>query len=302
MSQTDLDLSIIIPHLNDPEGLTTCLKSLEKQSATDISFEVIVCDNNSETPLPDFTEFIFPVHSIVEMKRGAGPARNAGIKLARGQFLAFTDCDCRLHMDFIRNGMAQMLSYGENSVMAGEIIIESSEEFPNWIEAYEIVFSMDQKLYASRGDAATGNLWTSKMLFEKVGEFKDGVAEDTDWSQRAYALGAIFHFGATSIAFHPARSTLEELRAKWRRQSAMTYNVWREKKRFLLLWPLYCFATAASCIPHSLIAIKDKRLVRTADKLGAILALTWCRLFRAKTMLGFYIGNHRYIDPVKFWS
>ncbi|HKF96462.1 MAG TPA: glycosyltransferase, partial [Gammaproteobacteria bacterium] len=43
-------ISIIIPHLNQPDRLEACLSSLEAQNPNGVLFEIIVVDNGSETP------------------------------------------------------------------------------------------------------------------------------------------------------------------------------------------------------------------------------------------------------------
>lgn len=298
----ELELSIIIPHYNDPEGLAACLRSLEAQTADKSRFEVIVCDNDSDKPVEGLEQYDLDVRLVVESRRGAGPARNAGVEVARGKFLAFTDCDCVLEPEFVENGLRRMHREGEHSVMAGEIIIDPAGEHPNAVEAFEITYSMDQKGYTKKGDAATGNMWTSLSLFRQVGPFYADVAEDTDWCQRAYRAGATFHFGEDCIAHHPARSTLDELRKKWKRQSAMTFNTWQKKPGFAVKWPLLCIATALSAVPHSVRALRDRRLPRLVDKLNAIKILFWCRFYRAKIMVEFYFSGLNHIDPNKYWT
>ena len=298
----ELELSIVVPHYNDPEGLAECLASLEAQTYDKSKFEVIVCDNNSDQPVKGLEAYDLNVTLIVEEKRGAAPARNAGVAIAKGKFLAFTDCDCLLDPDFVKNGLMHMFDEGKRSVMAGEIIIYPEHARPNSVEAFEITYSMDQEGYTKKGDAATGNMWTSRVLFSEVGPFYADVAEDTDWCQRAYAAGAKFHFGGDCIAKHPARSTLEELRAKWKRQSAMTFNVWKKEPRFFLKWPMLCAATAVSALPHSVKALRDKKLPYFSDKIKSILILFWCRFFRTKVMLGFYFSGLNHIDPNKYWT
>ena len=298
----DYELSIIIPHFNDPVGLSACLASLQEQHFDMQKVEVIVCDNNSDFAPTGLEEFDLNIKLVVETKRGAGPARNAGVAEARGEYLAFTDCDCLIDPDFVINGLTHMRRNGERSVLAGKIVYYPKNPHPNYVEAFDIIFAMDQEGHALKGDAATGNLWTSRSLFTEVGPFVADVAEDTDWCRRAFTAGAAFQFGADCIVRHPARATLEELRAKWRRQSAMTFNVHRKQSLFSIRWPLLCAATALSAIPHSLKAVRSDKLPRLSDRLKSVLILFWCRAFRAKIMTGFYLSGQDRIDPNKYWT
>ena len=298
----DFELSIVIPHFNDPSGLAACLASLERQTYDKSRFEVIICDNNSDIPPQGLEQYALNLRLVVEKKRGAGPARNAGVAIARGQFIAFTDSDCKTHPDFVEEGLSQMRDMGERGVLAGKIVYRPKDERPNSIEAFDIVFAMDQKSHALKGDAATGNLWTSRTLFNEVGPFVADLAEDTDWCQRAYAIGAEFRFGDNCIVEHPARSTFEELKAKWKRQSAMTFNAQKKSGFFTVKWPLLCFATAMSAIPHSIKALRTDKLSHLSDKLKSISILFWCRWFRARIMASFYFSGQNHIDPNKYWK
>ncbi|WP_340148661.1 glycosyltransferase [uncultured Sneathiella sp.] len=299
---SDFELSVVIPHFNDPVGLSACLASLQKQHFDMQKVEIIICDNNSDFPPTGLEAFDLNLKLVVETKRGAGPARNAGVAEARGEYIAFTDCDCLLDPDFVKTGLAHMTQNGERSVLAGKIAYYPKNAHPNYVESFDIIYAMDQESHAVKGDAATGNLWTSRALFNEVGPFVADIAEDTDWCRRAFAAGATFQFGDDCIVNHPARATLEELRAKWRRQSAMTFNVWKKKPLFSIKWPALCAATALSAIPHSLKALRSDKFPFLSDRLKSILVLFWCRLFRAKIMTGFYLSGQEKIDPNKYWT
>ncbi|XJN85291.1 glycosyltransferase family 2 protein [Mesorhizobium terrae] len=43
-------LSIVIPHLNEPDSLQRCLAALNAQRNPNIPFEIIVVDNGSRIP------------------------------------------------------------------------------------------------------------------------------------------------------------------------------------------------------------------------------------------------------------
>ena len=87
-----INYSIIIPHKNIPHLLSRCLDSIPQRE----DIQIIVVDDNSEEMYlgalsdlkrPD-TEFIFTKES-----KGAGYARNVGLKRAVGKWLLFADAD-----------------------------------------------------------------------------------------------------------------------------------------------------------------------------------------------------------------
>src|ERR1700716_3775527 len=88
-------ISIIIPYLNQPDGLEACLGSLFSQTLEHSAFEVIVVDNGS-TSLPRAVIERYPGTLLLqELKPGPGPARNRGAEVASADIFAFTDSYCR---------------------------------------------------------------------------------------------------------------------------------------------------------------------------------------------------------------
>lgn len=93
-------VSIIVPVLNREESIRLCLESLIELNYPD--YEIIVVDNGST----DSTRQIvasFPVKLLQEKSKGAYLARNRGIDAARGEIIAFTDSDCLVNRNWLRN-------------------------------------------------------------------------------------------------------------------------------------------------------------------------------------------------------
>ena len=74
-------ISVIVPHLNQPEALAGLLQALAAQSFRD--FEVIVADNGSRAPLPPAITDYPGLSTLRETTPGPGPARSAGAAIAR---------------------------------------------------------------------------------------------------------------------------------------------------------------------------------------------------------------------------
>jgi glycosyltransferase involved in cell wall biosynthesis len=95
MTPRRLTLSVIIPTLNRAELLAMALAALTKQERP--PDEVIVVDNGCADETRDVChrfEGLLPLEYLVETTRGAGAARNLGIRHATGDIIAFTDDDC----------------------------------------------------------------------------------------------------------------------------------------------------------------------------------------------------------------
>lgn len=91
-----LDVSVIIPCYNSIETLERCLISVAGQTA--LPRDVIIIDDGSEEMVSDFVSKwdVFDwmnIRIIRQPNRGAPAARNAGLKIADGKYVAFLDSD-----------------------------------------------------------------------------------------------------------------------------------------------------------------------------------------------------------------
>lgn len=84
-------LSIIIPAYNAEPYIFELLACLEKQIHNQPKVEVLVIDDGSKKPL-DVSDYPF-VRLIRQDNQGASAARNAGLDMATGDYIAFIDAD-----------------------------------------------------------------------------------------------------------------------------------------------------------------------------------------------------------------
>ena len=97
-----INYSFIIPHKNIPELLEICLDSIPVRK----DMEIIIVDDNSDDEIAG--RFDFPGKNRENCKviftkdgKGAGYARNTGMKNARGKWLLFADADDFFKPDFM---------------------------------------------------------------------------------------------------------------------------------------------------------------------------------------------------------
>ena len=89
-----INYSVIIPHHNIPALLQRCLDSIPERD----DIQIIVVDDNSDSNKVDFKKFPGIGRRNVEIYytkegKGAGFARNVGLKYAKGRYLIFADAD-----------------------------------------------------------------------------------------------------------------------------------------------------------------------------------------------------------------
>ncbi len=99
LAQDKLDytpkVSVIIPVYNGAQFLRECLDSVTGQSLREL--EIICVDDGSVDDsvdiLHEYASRDNRITILAQQNSGSGPARNNGISAARGQFIAFMDCD-----------------------------------------------------------------------------------------------------------------------------------------------------------------------------------------------------------------
>jgi cellulose synthase/poly-beta-1,6-N-acetylglucosamine synthase-like glycosyltransferase len=276
-------VSVVIPHYNDLEALSTCIASLQRQTWPVDRLEVIVADNNSICGI-DAVMVAAPGCRVVAASiQGAGPARNTGAEAARGDILAFIDSDCDPQPDWIERGVCGLAKY---DFAGGRVITAARDPLrPTPVEAWEIVFGFDFERYINvEGYTGSGNMWVWRKVFDAVGGFRAGVAEDMDWSFRARAAGFRLGYEPGAVVSHLARSDWSELLRRWRRVLAEHYLLTGEKPFATLRWGMWAAGMPLSIVPHSIKVLRSERLPRLRDKVSALAVLVAHRLWRTYYM------------------
>ena len=87
------DVSIVIVSWNGRQHLDTCLAGVEAQR--DVSVETILVDNGSTDGTVEYVRARYPSVRLVPLaeNRGFAGGNNAGVREARGRFVAFLNND-----------------------------------------------------------------------------------------------------------------------------------------------------------------------------------------------------------------
>jgi len=121
-------VSVIVPVYNAEKYLTECVDSILSQTLRDI--EVILVDDGSTDASPalcdTYAEKDPRVKVIHKMNGRAASARNAGIRIAQGDYIAFVDSDDWISPDMYEN----MLAAGADVCLCDYVRFQGSSEFP----------------------------------------------------------------------------------------------------------------------------------------------------------------------------
>lgn len=278
-------ISVIIPHLNQPEFLTRCLASLAAGQRP--PEEIFVVDNGSHS-LPEAVCAAHPgVTLLLEPIAGPGPARNRGIAAASGDILAFIDADCLADPGWLAAAEAAMADPAA-MILGGDVRIAYTDPSRlTALEAYESVYAYRMDRYIAReGFTGTGNLVVRRAVLAEVGPFAGiGVAEDRDWGQRATAKGYRIRYVPEMKVYHPARESFADLCRKWDRQTSHDYVKARTEGR-LWSFALKALAMAPSPLAELTRLLTSDRISGPRNRALAFVMLTQIRFYRARAMLG----------------
>ena len=96
-------ISIVVPIYNVKDYLEECVESIKNQTYED--YELILVDDGSTDGcgeivdrLADSDERIIAIHKA---NGGLSDARNAGIKIAKGEYITFIDSDDGIEVDYL---------------------------------------------------------------------------------------------------------------------------------------------------------------------------------------------------------
>ncbi len=290
-----MQISVVIPHLNQPDFLDRCLASL--MAGTRAPDEIIVVDNGS-CEMPQGICAKYPdVRLLQENTPGPGPARNFGITLSTHPILAFIDADCLADPAWLAEAVRAMEDQ-DASILGGDVRIAYDDpENLTVLEAYESIYAYRMDRYIAReGFTGTGNLVVRREVFDDVGVFGGlDVAEDRDWGRRATAKGHKIRYVPGMKVYHPARKTFGELRQKWDRHLAHEYGPTQGRPNGRLRWFIKTLAMGASPLAEVPRVLASDRVSGAKSRLLALAGLTRIRFYRAGRMAWLLAGG----DPDK---
>ena len=270
-------VTIIIPHYNDPAALELCLSSLVTQTYPASRREIVVCDNNSMPPDKLGPLLEGRARLVVEAEKGAGPARNRAVAAARGNLLAFIDCDCIAAPGWLAAGIATL---ADADIVGGRVEVFSEAPRPTGADVFEQIFAFDQRTYVQeKGFSVTANLFCRKATFDAVGPFVNGLSEDLEWCRRAGRMGYSLAYADSALVKHPTRSDWPALRDKWRRMVREEYLTRRQSGQSRGAWLARQAIIAGSALPHMAKVARSNFSI--GERVRAVGVLWRLRLWRA---------------------
>ncbi len=203
-------VSIIVPTYERPTSIVDCLGSLAALDFPREDYEVIVADDGSSAPPVEAVERASTSMNVKLVRcehRGPASARNAGLRTARGDWIAFTDDDCRPEPGWLRELMGAATieppSAAGGQTLNGIPTSDSSETSQLLIDYLYGYFNSDPD---SGSFFTTNNLLFPRAELEALGGFDESfplaASEDRDLCLRWVERGLRIRFAPRATVRH----------------------------------------------------------------------------------------------------
>ena len=198
--------SVVIPTYNRKGLLKRCIDSLLNQSYKD--FEIIVVDDGSTDGTRDILKCM-KVKYIRQKRKGPAAARNTGIKSAKAEIIAFTDDDCEIDRDWVKN---VVLSFNDKY----DAVKGNTKSRLNKKDS--LAWHLEKHIYVSKGSSATNNIAYKRKALEVVNYFDEyfpvPAYEDVDLLTRFKMKGLKIKYCKDAVVYHNHENNINDLKKK----------------------------------------------------------------------------------------
>lgn len=199
-------ISIIVPMYNASNTIVRCLDSINILPLKKEELEVIIVDDcSTDNTLEILNEYASQHSNMVvlhqEVNQRQGAARNRGIDIAKGEYIAFCDSDDTIVADGVMNAL-KAVSETKADICYFDFEYETSDgawqlfEMPK--ETRNTILSASDYLnnyYTCYYNAPWRNLYRVDFLRKTGVRFVEGVRwEDCDWTVKVYAQAKNIQF------------------------------------------------------------------------------------------------------------
>ncbi len=226
-------VSVVVPIYNGEKDLPDLIECLRTQTYPADKVEYLLVDNNSSDRSKSIIQAAansnFQTTGSKPIKicplsenqiQSSYAARNAGIRDASSEILAFTDGDCRPQPRWLEN-LIQPFSDPNVGIVVGEIVaLPGKSLLEKYAEQQDTLSQKHTLAHPFCPYGQTANLAIRKQAFVAVGLFRPylttGGDADICWRilrETSYQL----KFAEAATVKHQHRSTWQDLQSQWRR-------------------------------------------------------------------------------------
>ena len=198
--------SLVVLACNRPRALADCLESIARLDWSGRPPEVVVVDDGSLPPCREMVDAFasrMPIVYHYQVNRGVAAARNRGLTISSGNFVAFVADDYRLPADYLRQVDGFFRAHPAAQVISFSVAAAGSSPFRAVQELYQrLALAQQLKLDAPPPPVvesftlpASRAAVFRRELFDRVGRFDEelAVGEDGDLGRRMAEHGIPVH-------------------------------------------------------------------------------------------------------------
>lgn len=165
-------LSIIIPVFNCSKYIERCVESIIKSIGAEIHLQIIIVNDGSTDDSDIICKKLADSYSdityISQTNKGASSARNAGLKVAVGDYIWFVDADDQAHPS-IQSIIPSLIENLDNDVISFNYAEETPDGL-NMIDHFKTKQFFSTALYLENNRALY--LWNKIFKRESIGEIR----------------------------------------------------------------------------------------------------------------------------------
>lgn len=270
-------VSVCVATYSRAAQLRRLLDHLSRLESPPGGFEVVVVDDGSPVRqgVAETLERAAPAFPValrwrtLPQNTGRAGARNAAWRMAFGEWVAFTDDDCRPEPGWLVALMGTATSEPSPDIVQGRTIPDPDRES---LLVNPLARSLRVENFSNYFE--TANIAYRKEVLERIGGFDEtlpGAGEDTELGWRARACGSTVAFAPDALVVHDvAVRTFRQDLADRRRWGDLVRVIKLQPETRLMAWRPYIYRRShvgplvlVSCLPLMLAGRRGRLLFAT---------------------------------------
>lgn len=210
-----LTFSVVIPTFQRREDVLRAVRAFATQECNKPFEVIVVVDGSADDTAAALRSLVlpFPLTVVEQSHAGAAAARNAGARLAAGEYLLFLDDDMEAHPRLLAEHLLG-LNDGADAVI-GHLPLHPAARRTFLTDAYDAFVTERAARLGLQGepvrmeDVLTGQLSVRRTAFQALGGFDEDFTkggtygnEDLDLGIRLLEAGHLIVFSLCALSFH----------------------------------------------------------------------------------------------------
>ena len=237
-----IECSVVIPTYNRLDTLQHVIPTLLAQDLAPETYELLICDSNSNDGTAEYLATVSAEHSNVRHLpgpySGRAAARNAGIAAARGDVVLFNDSDILTSPNLLSRHLARHRQRAHIAVVGLEVQVKDLTDY-----AYKRDHPAERgslhppaRTHLSWLYFLTGNASVRRADLLQAGSFDESFTgyghEDLELGYRLQKAGVTIEYEPEAVNYHCQDVGHEDQKAKMRLAGRSTVRFYRKHPDF----------------------------------------------------------------------